>query len=110
MKIRKRIVTEIAYNYVITDFLDDPRTIGLMNMLLGEKVPLTFVDKETKKIFIKPNTKLTHRILADLVMRWETGNKWYVTSNVFTREEMYNVKTNLMTILEPNPQAMQGPN
>lgn len=98
----KTYLTEIAYNYSIKDFYDDERTIALMNILLGERIPVTFFDKKTGQTIIEPNKKLTKNILADLVMRWDAGNKWDLYSDVLSAEEIKNVSVKLLNALYPN--------
>lgn len=97
----KTYLTEIKYNYSVKDYLNDIRTIELLNILRGEHLPITFFDKKTGITIIEPNKKLTKSILADLVKRWDTGEKWDIYSDVLSADEIKNVSIRLLNALHP---------
>jgi hypothetical protein len=101
----REVINEIAINpeFSLKDenekLLDNMRSI-----LLGEKIPVNFIDKDTKEVIIPAYTKLTNERLRMLVNRWVDGTKFDITfeGDAQTDKKVQKAVLNaLLTALDP---------
>lgn len=110
-QLQEAYINEIADNYI--DAPEVARRLDSMcEIMLGERIPVHFVSKDTGEILVPANKKLTRSILRELVIRWLEGKKFDIKlEDKFAGNTTLqgNIASKILAAIEPDFEWHQAP-